>query len=147
MLSQVLLSVVGLDRHRDGRPARPETVAAVGYATQFFPLAQSVLFAIGFACVALMARAIGAGDPARARRALAASLLVVGRHRGAAHGDRARGAALVLAALGAEPAVIAPRSLPAARGGSTLLLAVAITLESALRADRDTRRRCGSPWS
>jgi hypothetical protein len=44
-------------------------VAAVGYATQFFFLSQSVLFAVGFACVALMARAtagwVGSG---RSRR-------------------------------------------------------------------------------
>ena len=34
----------------------PEALAAVGYATQFHFLSQSVLFAVGFACVAVMAR-------------------------------------------------------------------------------------------
>ncbi len=76
MLSQVLLNVVGLvDIAMVGRLGA-ERVAAVGYATQFFHLSQSVLFAVGFACVALMANAIGAGRPARAREALAAALTV-----------------------------------------------------------------------
>ena len=47
----------------------PQAQAAVGYASQFFALAQSALFAIGFACVAVMARAIGARDLPRARAA------------------------------------------------------------------------------
>ena len=41
------------------------TLAAVGFATQFFFLIQSALFAVGMACVALMARAIGARVPPR----------------------------------------------------------------------------------
>ncbi len=76
MLSQVLFNAVGLiDIAMVGRLGA-EAVAAVGYATQFFFLTQSVLFAVGFACVALMARAIGAGDGLRARHVLAASLAV-----------------------------------------------------------------------
>jgi hypothetical protein len=63
MFSQVLLNAVSLiDIAMVGRLGS-DAVAAVGYATQFFFLSQSVLFAVGFACVALMARAIGGGDP------------------------------------------------------------------------------------
>jgi putative MATE family efflux protein len=52
------------------------TLAAVGYAAQFLMLVQASLIAIGAACVALMARALGARDPARARRAFAACLRI-----------------------------------------------------------------------
>src|SRR5262249_4632630 len=76
MLSQVLVTAVSLiDIAMVGRLG-PKAVAAVGYATQFFFMTQSALFAVGFACVALMARAIGAGDPVEARRSLGASLVV-----------------------------------------------------------------------
>jgi putative MATE family efflux protein len=50
------------------------TLAAVGYASQFLMLTQATLMALGAACVAMMARAIGARDEARARRAFAANL-------------------------------------------------------------------------
>ncbi|MGH0031669.1 MAG: MATE family efflux transporter [Myxococcota bacterium] len=140
MLSQVLLNVVGLvDIAMVGRLGAG-SVAAVGYATQFFHLSQSVLFAVGFACVALMANAIGAGQPERARVALAAALSV------------AVGAALVLtstmlglagpllALLGADADVV-ERAIPYLQlvVGSSLLLAVSMTLEFGLRADRDAR--------
>jgi putative MATE family efflux protein len=52
------------------------TLAAVGYASQFVMLAQATLMAIGAACVAMMARAIGAQDLTRARQAFAACLLL-----------------------------------------------------------------------
>ncbi|HEY2733767.1 MAG TPA: MATE family efflux transporter, partial [Polyangiales bacterium] len=52
------------------------TLAAVGYASQFLMLVQATLIAIGAACVAMMARAIGAGDLVRARQAFAASLWI-----------------------------------------------------------------------
>jgi putative MATE family efflux protein len=139
MLSQVLLSVVSLvDIAMVGRLG-PAAQAAVGYATQFFFLGQSALFAIGFACVALMARAIGANDPARARSAMAGSLAV----------------AIVTAVAIATAILAAPRSLLGWLSaeaevielcipylqlvmGSSVLLAVSLTLESALRANRDT---------
>ncbi|HKA15026.1 MAG TPA: MATE family efflux transporter, partial [Myxococcota bacterium] len=140
MLSQVLLNVVGLiDIAMVGRLGA-EKVAAVGYATQFSQLAQSVLFAVGFATVAMMAHAIGAGDPQRARRSLAAALQV-------SVGTAAMLTAILLAVpgamlamLGADPAV-ATASIPYLQlvVGSSLLLAVGMTLEFALRADRDTR--------
>ncbi len=140
MLAQVLVSSVGLvDIAMVGRLG-PDAVAAVGYASQFFNLAQSVLFAIGTSCVALMARAIGAGDRPGARVALAASLIV-------ALAASLLFLAIILAAprwtlrgLGAEPAVI-EQAVPylVLILLSTVFLAVSITLESALRADRNTR--------
>jgi putative MATE family efflux protein len=140
MLAQVLANAVSLiDIAMVGRLG-PEAVAAVGYATQFFFLSQSVLFAVGFACVALMARAIGAGDPDRARHALAASI-------GVATAAALAVMAVVLAApeallrlLGAETAVIA-LSVPylALMLAASVPLALSMTLESGLRADRNTR--------
>ena len=50
------------------------TLAAIGYASQFLMLIQATLMASGAANVAMMARAIGARDPDRARRAFASSL-------------------------------------------------------------------------
>lgn len=140
ILSQILASAVGLiDIAMVGRLGR-DAVAAVGYTTQFLWLIQSVLFAIGMACVALMARAVGGGDPGRAREALRASLSV-------ALAVAALFTALVLGApqlllrmLQAEPSVV-EAAVPYFRLtlGSTLLLAVSITLESGFRAVRDTR--------
>jgi len=140
MVSLGLANVVGLvDIAMVGRLGQDAT-AAVGYATQFHFLSQSVLLAVGFACTALMTRAIGAGDPRRARGALGASLLV------------AFGSALVIVAfvlapgaawlrlLGADPGVAAI-TLPYMELviGSTLFLSVAMTFEFGMRADRDTR--------
>jgi putative MATE family efflux protein len=140
MLSQTLLNAVGLlDIAMVGRIGS-DAVAAAGYATQFFHLSQSVLFAVGSACVALMAHAIGAGDVARARRALSASLWV-------SVGSASALSALMLAApgallrlLGAEPAVV-ELCIPylALVVGSTPLLAISMMLEFALRADRNAR--------
>lgn len=140
ILSQVLASMVSLiDIAMVGRLGR-DAVAAVGYTTQFLWLMQSILFAIGIACVALMARAIGAREPERARQALAASLLL-------ACGLAAVFTLVVLLlprpllrALQAEPSVV-EAAVPYFRLtlGSTLLLAVSITLESGFRAVRNTR--------
>lgn len=140
MLAQVLVNAVSLiDIAMVGRLGS-SAVAAVGYAAQFFFLAQSVLFAVGFACVALMAHGIGAGDPVRARRAFAASLQV-------AVATALVVIAAVLAAprpllrlLGAEEEII-DLTVPYLNLvlGSSLLLAVALTTESAMRADKDTR--------
>ena len=140
MLGQALVSSVSLvDIAMVGRLG-PHAVAAVGYASQFFNLAQAALFAIGTACVALMARAIGGGDRPRARVELAASLIV-------ALGTSLLFLAIILAAprwylrvLGAEPAVI-DAAIPylVLILLATVFLAVSITLESALRADLNTR--------
>src|SRR5262245_65749611 len=94
MLSQVLANAVSLiDVAMVGRLG-PDAVAAVGYAGQFFSLVQSVLFAVSAACVALVARAIGAGDALRARRSLGAAIatataLAAGRAARVPRGPRA----------------------------------------------------------
>jgi putative MATE family efflux protein len=140
MLSQVLVTLVGLvDIAMVGRIG-PKAQAAVGYAGQFFALVQSALFAVGFGCVAVMARAIGAKDFARARTALAGSLVLA-----------------IVVAIGFSVAILAaPRTilgwLSAAPDVADLaipylqlvmlgsvLMAVALTMESALRANRDTK--------
>jgi putative MATE family efflux protein len=140
ILAQVLASIVSLiDIAMVGRLGR-DSVAAVGYTTQFLNLAQSVMFAVGAACVALMARAIGAGTRDRARTALAASLLISGALALVFTGVVLAFPRQLLELLGAESKVI-EAAVPYFRLslGSTLLLAVSITFESAFRSVRDTR--------
>jgi len=144
IFSQVLASIVSLiDIGMVGRLER-DAVAAVGYTTQYLNLAQSVLFAVGIACVALIARAIGAGDRARARSALAASLLVAGGLGSAFTVAMLAAPHFWLDLLGATPAV-ADAGVPYFRLslGSTLLLAVSITIESGFRAVKNTRVAMG----
>jgi putative MATE family efflux protein len=142
--SQVLAYLVNLiDVAMVGRLGR-EPLAAVGYTTQVFFLVQSIFFAVSFANVALMARALGAGDPARAREALASALLVAAA---IATGITI----LVLAAPGPILSLLRPAphvaelAVPYFRLvlGSSLLLAVAVIYESGLRASRDTRTPMG----
>ncbi len=140
ILAQVLASIVSLiDIAMVGRLGR-DAVAAVGYTTQFLNLAQSVMFAVGAACVALMARAIGARDPGRARTALAASLLISGALAAVFTAVVLAFPRQLLDLLGAEAAV-REAAVPYFRLslGSTLLLAVSITVESGFRSVRDTR--------
>lgn len=74
VLGQVMANVVPLiDVFMLSALGTP-TLAAVGYAAQFLMLAQASLMAIGAACVALMARAMGGRDQERARRAFGACL-------------------------------------------------------------------------
>ena len=139
MLSMTLASVVGLvDVAMVGRLGSAAQ-AAVGVAQQLFFVAQSALFALSFAGVALMARAIGAGDPGSSRRVLAASLVV---SFGIAIGLFAVlgvDPTYLLAWLGAEDAVI-ELGVPYLRlvMGSTMMTSVALMIESGMRADRDT---------
>jgi putative MATE family efflux protein len=140
MGSQVLAYLVNLiDVAMVGRLSR-DALAAVGYATQVFFLAQSVFFAIGFSCVALMARAIGARDLERARRSLAASLVLSVSVALGLTALTVGGTRPILQLLGAEPR-IAELSVPYFRLllGSSMLLAVSAVLESAFRAVKDTR--------
>lgn len=148
MASQVLLNLTGLiDRMMIGRLAHPTEaggaavpLAAVGYATQIFNFVHTTLFAVGLACVALMARAIGSGDATRARQALVGSLQV------SAALTLAYSSALfvwsedVLRLLGAEEGVV---SVAAPYLELTviaaLMLAFTLIFESAFRANRDTR--------
>ncbi len=74
VLGQIMANAVPLiDIVMLGKLGTP-TLAAVGYASQFLMLAQASLMAIGSACVAMMARAIGARDPVHARQAFGANL-------------------------------------------------------------------------
>ena len=139
-LNLVVVSAVSLvDIAMLGRLG-PEALGAAGYTTQFHFLSQSVLFAVSFACVAMMSRAIGSGDVARARQALAASLAVSVVAATAIVAAVLGPARTWLGLLGAEPRVIA-LTLPYLDLviGSTVFLAVAMTFESGLRADKDTR--------
>ncbi|HEY2773293.1 MAG TPA: MATE family efflux transporter [Candidatus Binatia bacterium] len=139
MMSQALVSAVGLiDIAMVGRLGAAD-VAAVGYATQLYFMSQSALFAVGFACVALMARAIGAGDPARARAALAASVAIALATAAVVAVVVLAAPRLVLQSLNAAPELV-ELTIPYMRllFASSLLLAVSLTLEHGLRANRDT---------
>jgi len=111
----------------------------VGYAQQYFPLAQSVLFAIGIGQVAILTRALGAGDIARARRAQGVFMAF----------------GLGWAAFVAGAVAIAPRELVLALNATervatlatpyfmltmaaTLCFAVSLAYESGMRSMRDT---------
>ncbi len=145
MLSQVLMSIAGIvDRmmigHLGGDIAPATALAAVGYATQLSHLIQSALFAVGLACVALMARGIGAGDPARSRAALASSMQVSVVVTLFFTGVMLAAPGPLLGLLGAADEVV-DAGLPYLRLviGSSTILSVSIVLESALRANKDTR--------
>lgn len=140
ILSQILATTVSLiDIAMLGRLG-PHTLAAVGYVTQIFLLTQAVLYAVGTAGVALMARALGAGDPARARAALASCLGVAVLAAAVIAGLVLAFPRGILELLNAKPEVI-DAALPYLRltMASTLLFAVSITLECGFRAARDTR--------
>jgi putative MATE family efflux protein len=145
MASQVLLNLTGVvDRMMIGRLAdeggAAVPLAAVGYATQLFHLIHSTLFAVGLACVALMARAIGGRDPERARHAFAGSIQVSFAVTLFYALFLFFGSEQALAWLGAQPDVVrvaAPYlELTVA---ASLMLSFTMIGESALRANRDTR--------
>jgi len=139
MLSQALVTAVALvDIAMVGRLGS-DAVAAVGYATQFFFMTQSALFAVGFACVALMARAIGANRPDQARAALAASLLVGVVTAIAMSVVVIAIPRTILGWLNADPHVI-ELCVPYLRLvlSASVLLAVGLVIENGLRADKDT---------
>ncbi len=140
ILAQVLASAVSLiDIAMLGRLG-PNTLAAVGYVTQFFWLSHAVLMAVGVAGVALMARALGAGDLAGARAALAGCLVVALGVSTLIAGTVLSVPRPILGLLNASPDVI-ETALPYLQLMmlSTLLFAVSVTLESGFRAARDTR--------
>ena len=140
ILSMTMASAVGvIDIAMLGRLGT-EALAAVGYAMQFFFLSQAVLMAVGVACVAMMSRALGAGEPVRARHALAASLAI------------ALATAVVVSTLAlffpeapirllgaAEPIVELGAPYFQLTVGSSLLFAVSFTYENAFRAAKDAR--------
>ncbi|MET0386006.1 MAG: MATE family efflux transporter [Polyangiales bacterium] len=117
------------------------TLAAIGYASQFLMLTQATLMAIGAAGVAMMARAIGARDLLRARRAFAANLwLALG----------VTGTTLLVTLVFPEQLLrmlavndaVTHLAVPYLRLTLTAapLMAIALTYESAFRAARDTFR-------
>jgi putative MATE family efflux protein len=137
--SQTLGSAVGLiDIAMIGRIGT-DALAAAGYVTQYLFLSQSLLFALGAACVALMGRALGAERHDEARSVLAGSmLLAVGTAAILSTAVLAFPAPL-LAVLDAPPGVI-EIAIPYFRLtiGASILLAIPLTYESAFRAARDT---------
>jgi putative MATE family efflux protein len=140
MLSLIVVNLVDIvDVALVGRLGR-QTVAAWGYATQSVNLVETLIQSVGIACVALVARAIGAGDALRARRALAASMLV-------AEGVAVVGFLLsvfapraILRWLDASPDVI-EIAVPYFRlfAGAMVLYAAAFMFECRLRAHKNTR--------
>ena len=117
-----------------------EALAAVGYSMQFFFLSMSVLMAVGTACVAMMSRAIGAGDSERARSALAACLILALISATLLSSIGLAIPVPLLRLLNAPDAVIA-FAVPYLRLIllASLLFAISFTLESAFRAVRDMR--------
>ena len=143
--SQVLLNLTGLiDRMMIGRLAEDGSsavpLAAVGYATQLFHLVHSTLFAVGLACVALMARAIGSRNSQTARYAFAGSVQI----SACVTLVYASGILLfseeALAALGAEASVV-QLAAPYLKltVGASLMLSFTLIFESGFRANRDMR--------
>lgn len=117
------------------------TLAAVGYASQFLMLTQATLMALGSACVAMMARAIGARDEARARRAFAANLWLAVAVTSATWVLTWVFPVELLQLLAVKESVI-HLAVPYLRLtiASAPLMAIALTYESAFRAARDTFR-------
>ncbi len=140
MLSLLLTNAVELiDVAMVGRLGR-NSVAAVGYSTQYNHLLYTLLLSVGIGCVALMSRAIGARDRRRARSAFAGSVMV----------------GLVLAVLGVGAVWVMPRQLLALLNAevavidlsvpyfrlvisANLLVAISVMFESAFRAEKNMR--------
>jgi putative MATE family efflux protein len=139
MLSMLLASIVGAVDVLMVKQLGAFAQAAVGVGAQVFMLAQAVLFALSFACVALMARAIGAGQRDRARHALAGALilaLVTSLLLFAVFGIDP---SWILALIGIEPAVAAATAIYLRLVmAASILMGISLTIESALRANRDT---------
>ena len=123
----------------DGGANAAQALAGAAYATQFFFLIQSSLFAVGLACVAVMARSIGAGRTNRARATLAAALQIALGVTVVMAGAFFALAPQGLAALGASPDVVAT-ALPYLYCllSSSTLLAFSLIIDSGLRANQDT---------
>ena len=140
MLSLVVVNLVDIvDVALVGRLGR-QTVAAWGYAAQCVNLVETLIQAVGIACVALVARAVGARNPGRARRALAASMFVAETSPRSASSSRSWSRRKILGWLDASPDVI-EIAVPYFRlfAGAMLLYAAAFMFESGLRAHKMTR--------
>ncbi len=140
ILSQLLASTISLiDVAMLGRLGS-DALAAVGYVTQFFWLAQAGLMAIGVAGVALISQALGAGRPARARAAFVSSIAVSIVLAALVCGAAVSAPLALLGWLNATPA-IANLALPYLQLTllASLLFAVSISYESGFRAAKDTK--------
>src|SRR5690606_8528732 len=128
-----------LDIAMVGRLGR-DSVAAVGYAAQFMHVVVTSLQAISIAAVALVARAIGAGDLSRARAADAATLCFALGLSGLSAVGVSLAPRLPLEVLGAEANVI-DVCVPYFQLviGSGILVALNSSFESAQRAQKNTR--------
>jgi len=118
-----------------------ETLAAVGYATQFLFIVQACLIATGAACVAMMSRAIGADQPERARAAFATAL-TIGVTIATVMGGLGVAYPAALMSLLAVPQEVTDLAVPYFRLtlASSSLLAIALIHEHAFRAAKDTVR-------
>ncbi|MGH7272532.1 MAG: MATE family efflux transporter [Polyangiaceae bacterium] len=140
ILSFAVVNVVDIiDVALVGRLGRV-TVAAWGYASLCVNLVETLLVAVGIGGVAIMARAIGARDPDRARRALAASMLIAVVVAGVGFGLAMTVPRVLLGWLNASPDIVAI-AVPYLRltSGSMILYAVAFMFECGLRACKNTR--------
>ena len=140
ILSFVVVNVVDvIDVALVGRLGR-HTVAAWGYAAQCVHLVETLVQSVGIGCVALVARATGARDAARGRRAIAASVFVAGAVASLGFGLALAIPRTLLELLDAEPAVI-ELAVPYLRlfAASMVLYGGAFMYESSLRANRSTR--------
>lgn len=141
VVSQTIVSAVQLcDILMLGRLGT-STLAAVGYATQFLFLAQACLMAIGAAGVALISRALGAGEHERARHALGTTM-VLALGTGAALSAIALAFPRELLHLLDVPDPIVDLAVPYFRLtlASAFPLGISIALEHGHQAARDTRR-------
>jgi len=140
MMSLVVVNLVDIvDVALVGRLGR-QTVAAWGYAAQCVHLVETLIQAVGIACVALVARAVGARNPGRGRRALAASMLVSEAVALAGFVLALAMPRTILSWLDATPQVI-EIAVPYFRlfAGAMVLYAAAFMFESGLRAQKRTR--------
>ncbi len=117
-----------------------QTVAAWGYAAQCVHVVETLVQSVGIGCVALVARATGARDAPRGRRAIAASSFVAGAVAMLGFLLALTIPRTLLGLLDAEPAVI-ELSVPYFRlfAASMVLYGMAFMYESSLRANRSTR--------
>jgi putative MATE family efflux protein len=140
ILSFVVVNVVDvIDVALVGRLGR-QTVAAWGYAAQCVHLIETLVQSVGIGCVALVARATGARDAERGRRAIAASVFVAGAVASLGFLLALAVPRQILGLLDAEPAVT-DAAVPYLRyfAGSMVLFGAAFMYESSLRANRSTR--------
>jgi len=139
IVSQLLVTIVSVVDVWMVARISTASVAAASYTTQYFQLGQGALFGLSVACVAVMARALGAGDPARARHALAASLYLAVISAVVIASVAIAFPRQFLGILGAAPEVI-EAAVPYFRltMGSSVFFAVALTIESGFRSARNT---------